>query len=659
MDSRIPNAIRFLSIDAIQEANSGHPGMPMGMADIATVLFTEFLKFDSKKPDWEDRDRFVLSNGHGSMLLYSLLYLLGYPEPSLQDIKRFRKLNSKTPGHPEYGFTTGVETTTGPLAQGLGNAVGMALAERIQNKRFGNGIVDHYTYVFSGDGCLMEGLSHEALSFAGHMKLNKLIVFFDDNNISIDGPTSLATSDDIKSRILSYGWNFISIDGHNYNQIRKAIVRAKKSKKPTMIACKTKIGFGSPNKEGSEKSHGAALGLEEVDKTRANLDWHYKPFEVPKDILSFWRKAGSRSRKKRISWQKKLSKSKRFKEFKKSINYSITESLIKNIYKEFYRKNNDIKKISTRKASEKVLEILIPKIPELIGGSADLTPSNNTKIGHMTPITKKDYSGRYVHYGIREHGMASIMNGLALHKGVIPYGGTFLIFTDYCRPSIRLSAIMGLNVIYIMTHDSIGLGEDGTTHQPIEHLLSLRSIPNLNIYRPCDLNETLDCWVDALTSNETSVIALSRQDLSVIPEQNFKGGTITKNKKLTEPSARIVFGTKKERDVTIIASGSEVEIAISAAEEISKQGLKASVVSMPCVEKFMRKTKAFRDSILGDSPLIVVEAGLSLGWRSYFDDLSSFVTVETFGASAPKNDLYKHFKITKDNIVIKALKAIK
>jgi len=654
MDPRIPNSLRFLSIDAIQKANSGHPGMPMGMADVATILFTEFLKFDSKKPSWADRDRFVLSNGHGSMLLYSLLYLLGYPKLSINDIKQFRQLGSNTPGHPEYGFTAGIETTTGPLAQGLGNAVGMALAERIHNNRFGDKLVNHNTYVFLGDGCLMEGLSHEALSFAGHMKLNKLIAFFDDNKISIDGPTSLSTSDNIANRIASYGWEYIKIDGHNHNQIRKAIFRAKKSKRPSMIACQTRIGFGSPNKEGSEKSHGAALGIDEVEKTRLNLNWTYKPFEIPKDIMNFWRKSGRRSSKVRARWESNLKNHPRYKEFNKSVKNFYTESLIKSIYKEFSEKNNKITKISTRKASEKVLDILVPKIPELVGGSADLTPSNNTKIKSMPEITSKNYGGKYIHYGVREHGMASIMNGLSLHKGVVPYGGTFLIFTDYCRPSMRLSAIMGLKVIYIMTHDSIGLGEDGTTHQPIEHLLGLRSIPNLYVYRPCDLNETLECWVDALVSDQTSIIALSRQDLSVLTEpRNIN------MKNAPEASAKLIFGSQSKRDITIIASGSEVEIAVAAAKKMSDNNLKATVISMPCVEKFLEKPTSFRKTILGKAPMMVVEAGLSLGWRSYFDDLSNAISVESFGASAPKEQLYKHFKITRENIISKARKIIK
>ncbi len=654
MDPRIPNSLRFLSIDAIQKAKSGHPGMPMGMADVATILFTEFLKFDPKKPSWADRDRFVLSNGHGSMLLYSLLYLLGYPKLSINDIKQFRQLSSNTPGHPEYGFTAGVETTTGPLAQGLGNAVGMALAERIHNDRFGDKLVNHNTYVFLGDGCLMEGLSHEALSFAGHMKLNKLVAFFDDNKISIDGPTSLSTSDNIPNRIASYGWEYIKIDGHNHNQIRKAILRAKKSKRPSMIACQTRIGFGSPNKEGSEKSHGAALGIDEVEKTRLNLDWTYKPFEIPQDIINFWRKSGKRSSKVRVRWESNLKNDPRYREFNRSITNSYTESLIRSICKEFSEKNNKITKISTRKASEKVLDILVPKIPELVGGSADLTPSNNTKTQSMSKITSKNYGGKYIHYGVREHGMASIMNGLSLHKGVVPYGGTFLIFADYCRPSIRLSAIMGLKVIYIMTHDSIGLGEDGTTHQPIEHLLSLRSIPNLYVYRPCDLNETLECWVDALVSDQTSIIALSRQDLSVLTEpQNIS------MKNIPEASAKLIFGPQNKRDITIVASGSEVEIAVSAAKQISDHNIKTTVVSMSCIEKFLEKPTSFRRKILGSAPIIVVEAGLSLGWRSYFDDLSNVVSVESFGASAPKEQLYKYFKITQENIISKARKIVK
>jgi len=653
MDVRIPNSLRFLSIDAVEKANSGHPGMPMGMSDVATVLFHEYMKFDSSKPSWPDRDRFVLSNGHGSMLLYSLQYLLGYAEPSLKEIKNFRQLGSKAPGHPEYKHTIGIETTTGPLAQGLGNAVGMALAERIQNSRFGDDLVDHFTYAFVGDGCLMEGLSHEVLSLAGHLKLNKLIVFFDDNNISIDGPTSLSTSDDTKMRILSYNWNYIKIDGHNHSEIRRSIDRAKKSKKPTMIACSTKIGFGSPNKEGSEKSHGAALGAKEVANTRANLNWNYKPFDIPKSILNIWRKAGVRSQKDRLKWEVSLKSSNFRKEFNKSLSSKFSNTLLQDIYKKFKKENLDVKKISTRKSSERVLEILKEYIPELIGGSADLTPSNNTRVKSMTDLSAKRYSGDYIRYGIREHGMASIMNGLSLHKGIIPYGGTFLVFSDYCRPSIRLSAMMGIKVIYIMTHDSIGLGEDGPTHQPVEHLASLRAIPNLNVYRPCDINETFHAWVDAITSDNPSLIALSRQDLKFLtkfPE--------SLDENLIAVGAQIIYGSKLERDITFVSSGSEVEIACSTAEDLAKKGKRATVVSINCLDKFLSQPQRVRRKILGDSPIVSIEAGLSLGWKTFFDDYSNVVSIETFGASAPKDDLYDHFRINKKELLKKALKLL-
>ena len=653
MDVRIPNSLRFLSIDAVEKANSGHPGMPMGMSDVATVLFHEYMKFDSSKPSWPDRDRFVLSNGHGSMLLYSLQYLLGYAEPSLKEIKNFRQLGSKAPGHPEYKHTIGIETTTGPLAQGLGNAVGMALAERIQNSRFGDDLVDHFTYAFVGDGCLMEGLSHEVLSLAGHLKLNKLIVFFDDNNISIDGPTSLSTSDDTKMRILSYNWNYIKIDGHNHSEIRRSIDRAKKSKKPTMIACSTKIGFGSPNKEGSEKSHGAALGAKEVANTRANLNWNYKPFDIPKSILNIWRKAGVRSQKDRLKWEVSLKSSNFRKEFNKSLSSKFSNTLLQDIYKKFKKENLDVKKISTRKSSERVLEILKEYVPELIGGSADLTPSNNTRVKSMTDLSAKRYSGDYIRYGIREHGMASIMNGLSLHKGIIPYGGTFLVFSDYCRPSIRLSAMMGIKVIYVMTHDSIGLGEDGPTHQPVEHLASLRAIPNLNVYRPCDINETFHAWVDAITSDNPSLIALSRQDLKFLtkfPE--------SLDENLIAVGAQIIYGSKLERDITFVSSGSEVEIACSTAEDLAKKGKRATVVSINCLDKFLSQPQRVRRKILGDSPIVSIEAGLSLGWKTFFDDYSNVVSIETFGASAPKDDLYDHFRINKKELLKKALKLL-
>ena len=653
MDSRIPNSIRFLSIDAVEKANSGHPGMPMGMADVATILFREYLKFDASKPSWPNRDRFVLSNGHGSMLLYSLQYLLGFSEPSLKEIINFRKLKSKAPGHPEYKHTIGVETTTGPLAQGLGNAVGMALAERIQNSRFGDEIVDHFTYAFVGDGCLMEGLSHEVLSLAGHLKLNKLIVFFDDNEISIDGQTSLSNSDDIKGRINSYNWNYIKIDGHNHAKIRTAIEKAQKSKKPTLIACSTKIGFGSPNKEGTEKSHGAALGKEEVAKTRKNLKWNYKPFEIPSSILKKWRTAGLRSKKIRLKWESNLKKSILKKDFNKSLSGSFSMPFIENLYKIFRKNNSEVDLISTRKSSEKVLEVLKNYIPELIGGSADLTPSNNTRVNSMADISHKNYSGEYVRYGIREHGMASIMNGLSLHKGVIPYGGTFLVFSDYCRPSIRLSAMMGIKVIYVMTHDSIGLGEDGPTHQPVEHLASLRAIPNLNVYRPCDINETFHAWIDAINSDSPSIIALSRQNLKLLNPL-----PLNIDKKLLKSGAQIIFQPNDKRDLTFLSSGSEVEIAFSAAKELEKRGISVTVVSINCLDKFIALSSSSRKTILGNAPILSIEAGLSMGWRNFFDDLSNVVSIESFGASAPKDDLYRYFKISKNEIIKKSLKLL-
>ncbi|NSX00691.1 transketolase [bacterium] len=653
MDLRIPNSLRFLSIDAVEEANSGHPGMPMGMADVATVLFNEYLKFDATKPNWPDRDRFVLSNGHGSMLLYSLQYLLGFAEPSLKEIKNFRKLGSKAPGHPEYKHTLGIETTTGPLAQGLGNAVGMALAERIQNSKFGDKIINHFTYAFVGDGCLMEGLSHEVLSLAGHLKLNKLIVFFDDNNISIDGPTNLSTSDDTKSRIKSYNWNYINVDGHNPSKIRKSIEKAQKSNKPTMIACSTKIGFGSPNKEGSEKSHGAALGKEEVLMTRKNLNWSYKPFEIPNSILKVWRKAGVRSKKKRLSWELHLKNSNLRKDFNKSLTGTFSNTFLEKLYRKFRDKNFDIQKISTRKSSEKVIEIFKDYIPELIGGSADLTPSNNTRVKSMSNISSKNYSGDYIHYGIREHGMASIMNGLSLHKGVIPYGGTFLVFSDYCRPSIRLSAMMGIKVIYIMTHDSIGLGEDGPTHQPVEHLASLRAIPNLNVYRPCDINETFHAWADAIRSNNPSLIALSRQDLKFLTKFPQK-----LNQELLNIGAQVMYGSTKNQDIVLVSSGSEVEIAYDAAEGLKKRGVKATVLSISCSKRFFSQSAKIKSKFLGNSPILSIEAGLSLGWKSFYDDFTNVVSIETFGASAPKADLYKYFKINKNEIIKKALKIL-
>ncbi len=654
MDKRIPNSIRFLSMDAVQKAKSGHPGMPMGMADIASVLFTEFIKINPKDPEWPNRDRFVLSNGHGSMLIYSLLYLLGYKEPTLKDIKKFRKVKSKTPGHPEYRHTKGIETTTGPLGQGLGNAVGMALAEKILNKKFGSSLIDHFTYVFAGDGCMMEGISHEVLSFSGHLKLNKLIVFYDDNDISIDGPTSLTFTDNSKLRVEAYGWNYIKINGHDHNQIRSAIKKAKKSTKPTMIACKTTIGYGSPNKQGSHESHGAALGDEEIKLTRKKLNWPYKPFEIPEDILNYWRMAGKKSQKKYNNWKKKVSEYRNSNQFKSFISKKIDRRKINKIIKHFNDKTDGLSKASTRKASQLCLDSINKFLDSTIGGSADLTPSNNTKSKDLNILSKDNMNGRYIHYGVREHGMASIMNGLSLHSGLIPYGGTFLVFSDYCRPSIRLSAMMNTKVIYVMTHDSIGLGEDGPTHQPVEHLASLRLIPNLKVFRPCDLNETLDCWINALNYDGASVLALSRQDLPILNQRTKK-----RNEFFYKYSSNLIFGSLSKRDITFFATGSEVEIAHRAARLLKDDDIAATVVSIPCIENFMDIKKSDREKILGDGHRIYVEAGVSTGWKSFLDESANFIGVNRFGASGPKDDVYKELNITSENLIKTSLELLR
>ena len=654
MDKRIPNSIRFLSMDAVQKAKSGHPGMPMGMADIASVLFTEFIKINPKDPEWPNRDRFVLSNGHGSMLIYSLLYLLGYKEPTLKDIKKFRKVKSKTPGHPEYRHTKGIETTTGPLGQGLGNAVGMALAEKILNKKFGSSLIDHFTYVFAGDGCMMEGISHEVLSFSGHLKLNKLIVFYDDNDISIDGPTSLTFTDNSKLRVEAYGWNYIKINGHDHNQIRSAIKKAKKSKKPSMIACKTTIGYGSPNKQGSHESHGAALGDEEIKLTRKKLNWPYKPFEIPGDILNYWRMAGKKSQKKYNNWKKKVSEYRNSNQFKSFISKKIDRRKINKIIKHFNDKTDGLSKASTRKASQLCLDSINKFLDSTIGGSADLTPSNNTKSKDLNILSKDNMNGRYIHYGVREHGMASIMNGLSLHSGLIPYGGTFLVFSDYCRPSIRLSAMMNTKVIYVMTHDSIGLGEDGPTHQPVEHLASLRLIPNLKVFRPCDLNETLDCWINALNYDGASVLALSRQDLPILNQRTKK-----RNEFFDKYCSNLIFGSLSKRDITFFATGSEVEIAHRAARLLKDDDIAATVVSIPCIENFMDIKKSDREKILGDGHRIYVEAGVSTGWKSFLDESANFIGVNRFGASGPKDDVYKELNITSENLIKTSLELLR
>ena len=641
------NAIRFLSIDAVQKANSGHPGLPMGMADVSTVLFRKYLKFNPKDPDWDDRDRFILSAGHGSMLLYSLLYLTGYNGSSLKDIINFRQLNSGCAGHPEYGHLKGIETTTGPLGQGFANAVGMAIAERKLSKDFGSKICDHFTYVIASDGDLMEGISHEAASLAGHLKLKKLIVFFDDNGISIDGPVSLSNSENTVNRFKAYQWNTISINGHDQNQISKAISKAQKSNKPTLIACKTKIGFGSPNKQGKSSAHGSPLGLDEIELTKAKLNWEYKPFEIPDDIKSEWLIAGTRSIGKYKKWKSNTNKMKSNskKEYVRRINGKLPSNINK-ILNDF-KKDCSNKKIAkaTRQSSEMVINQISSHMPELIGGSADLTGSNNTKASDMKILDANNYSGNYIYYGIREHGMAAIMNGIALHKGVIPFSGTFLIFSDYCKPSIRLSALMKQRVIYVFTHDSIGLGEDGPTHQPIEQLAGLRSIPNLNVFRPADSVETAEAWQISLQSNDTpSAIALTRQSLPTIREKHV-------DKNLTAFGAYEIQKSLNKPRVSIFASGSEVEIALEVSKLLKKNKIKSRVISVPCLDKFEEQTSAYKKKIIGDSDLNVsIEAGSDLAWEKLCPKNRLSISMNTFGASAPYKKLYEYFGITPQKI---------
>jgi len=636
----LANAIRFLSVDAVQKANSGHPGMPMGMADVCTVLFKDFLKFNPENPKWENRDRFVLSAGHGSMLLYSLLYLTGYKSISIKDIKNFRQLNSICAGHPEYESGTGIETTTGPLGQGIGNAVGFALAEQILQAKFGKKSFNHKTYVLAGDGCLMEGISHEAMSLAGHLKLKNLIMLFDNNSISIDGPTNLTVSDNYKKRFESYNWDFIEINGHNEKEIFKALKKVQKAKKPTVISCKTKIGFGSPNKAGKSSAHGSPMGEDEIKLIRKKLKWPHEPFEIPKDILKAWREIGKKGKA-----QEKRSVKISFKE--EALNKKI-KSIIKNS-KEIASK--ELKSIATRKSSENILKNLTKDLPLLVGGSADLTGSNNTKTENQKIISPGKFKGNYVHYGVREHAMASIMNGLALHSHLIPYGGTFLVFSDYCKPSIRLSALMKQRVIYVMSHDSIGLGEDGPTHQPIEHLSSLRSIPNLNVFRPCDTTETIECWDIALNSKDKpSVISLTRQNLSQ-PRNKME------SKNLCELGAYEIYRSGSNIDLTLMASGSEVEIAISASKKLAQKNINSKVISFPSMELFDAQPESYRSKILDETKLkISIEASHPMSWKKYVGNNGVTLGIEDFGRSAPYKDVYKYFKLTDDDIVNKALK---
>lgn len=640
----LASAIRFLSIDAVQKANSGHPGMPMGMADVCTVLFRHFLKFDPNDPNWINRDRFVLSAGHGSMLLYALLYLTGYKSVSLKDIKNFRQLDSICAGHPEYKKGTGIETTTGPLGQGIANAVGFAISEEILKSKKGNDTYNHKTYVVAGDGCLMEGISHEAISLAGHLKLKNLIMFFDNNSISIDGPTNLTVSDNYKKRFEAYGWNYIDIDGHNEKQIFNSIKKCQKAKRPTVIACKTLIGFGSPNKSGKSSAHGSPLGEDEINLVRKKLKWNYLPFEIPKQILNTWRNIGQRGKKERIKWQRINKKLKKI-NISKRLNNIITKAK-KNAFK-------DKKTIATRKSSENILNLLTMEIHELIGGSADLAGSNNTKTKNQNIIKPGNFLGSYIHYGVREHAMCGIMNGIALYDDLIPYGGTFLIFSDYCKPSIRLSALMEQRVIYVMTHDSIGLGEDGPTHQPIEQLAGLRAIPNLNVFRPADTIETIECWELALQQNKTpSVISLTRQNLMPVRIKSEKTNKCSFG-------AYEIFRTNQKIKLTIIATGSEVELAVEASQKLAEENIFCKVISMPCQELFNQQSKAYKGKILNEtSATISVEAASTMGWEKYTGDRGVELGIDSFGKSAPYKKIYEHFKLTSNNIVKKAKKII-
>ncbi len=634
------NALRFLSVDAIEKANSGHPGMPLGMADAATVLFTKFIKINPRAPKWFDRDRFVLSAGHGSMLLYSLLYLLGYEDISLDDIKSFRQLGSKTAGHPEYGHLAGIDMTTGPLGQGISSAVGMALAERLINARFGDKLCNHYTYVINGDGCLMEGISEEAASLAGHLKLNKLIVLWDNNNITIDGTVDKANSTDQLKRFQAMGWNTFEADGHNPESIEKAILAVQHSDKPNLISVRTIIGFGAPNKQGTSKCHGSPLGAEETALLRQNLKWQSAPFEIPQDILSAWRDAGKRSEKAYEDWcESAKAAGQNFKDFIENVLPQNWDKALQDLKAEMI---NQKTKVASRKASQMCLEKIVPHIPQIVGGSADLAASNLTFVEGMKTVTAADYAGNNVMYGIREHAMGALMNGMALHGGVIPYGGTFFVFSDYMRPSMRLAALMGLRVIYVMTHDSIGVGEDGPTHQPVEHLASYRAMPNMNVFRPCDAVETAECWQLAL-ENESgpSILALSRQNLPLL--------RTTAKENLCAKGAYVIsdVGSNKLRQVTLLATGSEVSLGLEAQKLLAEKGIAAAVVSMPCWELFEKQGQAYQKAVLGNVPCVAVEAGVRFGWERY---AQAFVGMEGFGASGKGEALYAHFSITAEAV---------
>ncbi|HEY2230320.1 MAG TPA: transketolase [Xanthobacteraceae bacterium] len=655
---RMANAIRALAMDAVEQAKSGHPGLPMGAADVATVLFTRFLKFDPADPAWPDRDRFVLSAGHGSMLLYALLYLLGYERMTIAEIKSFRQLGSLTPGHPEHGHTPGVETTTGPLGQGLANAVGMAIAERHVAAVFGDDLVDHATFVLVSDGDLMEGISQEAIALAGHLRLRKLIVLFDDNGISIDGPLALADSVDQVKRFEAAGWTASCIDGHDPDAIAAAVEAAKGCDRPSLIACRTTIGFGAPTKAGTEKAHGSPLGAEEIKGARARLGWESPPFEIPPDVAANWRRAGERGKAARTAWLQRLAAlpaAQRAEFERRNRGGDLPQEQIAAAVRDVKEKlAAEPKEIASRIASENALEALMAAAPEMIGGSGDLTGSNNTRPKGIKTLSAADYGGRFIHYGVREHGMAAAMNGMALHGGIIPFSGTFLVFADYCRPAIRLAALMGQRVILVMTHDSIGLGEDGPTHQPVEHLAALRAIPNLLVFRPCDAVETIECWQLALEARDhPSILALTRQNL---PQLRLTPG----ERNLCAAGAYEIAPAQGRADVSLFATGSEVALAVEAQKRLREQGVAARVVSVPCFELLRARPAAERQEILGTAPVRVgVEAGLRQGWDEIIGSQGAFVGMTGFGASGPAKDLFRHFGITAEKVAEAALSKLK
>jgi transketolase len=637
-------AIRVLAMDAVEAAQSGHPGMPMGMADAATVLFNRFLKLDPAAPDWPDRDRFVLSAGHGSMLLYALNHLVGYPDMSLADLRAFRQLGSRTPGHPEFGHTLGVETTTGPLGQGIATAVGMALAERMLNARFGDALVDHRTYVLAGDGCLMEGISHEAIDLAGHLRLGRLVVLWDDNRITIDGPTTLSTSTDQPARFAAAGWHVQTVDGHDPEAVADAIAEAQDDPRPSMIACRTLIGRGAPTKQGTAATHGAPLGAAEIAATRAELGWPHPPFVVPEAAYAAWSGVADRGAAARAAWERRLAASPDQAAFEIAHRRGPVAELDAALAEHKRKLAAETPTVATRKASELALEVVNATLPNTVGGSADLTGSNNTRTEGLQPVTAADFSGRYIHYGVREHGMAAAMNGIALHGGLRPYGGTFLAFADYCRPAIRLSALMGLPVTYVMTHDSIGLGEDGPTHQPVEQLASLRAIPNLTVIRPADAVETAEAWAIAMAATRTpTLLCLSRQNLPTVR-------TAHTDENLTARGAYLLAEPEGGRDVTLIATGSELSLALAAADILAAQRIRAAVVSAPSFELFARQPPAYRGTVLGEAPRVGVEAAIRQGWDPLLGERGAFVGMSGFGASAPAEALYAHFGITAEAV---------